>query len=124
MSRRGADLLAEVWSILTPSEREGIELRVMRGQEEADLKASLNARYFQSEWSKVACVFYPAPVMITQPRLLLRALQHNIPVITTEAAGLPSQAGLTLLPSDDLNAMKNALTSALSSALHKTKTHP
>lgn len=124
MSRRGADLLAQVWSMLTPSEREGGELRVMRGQEEADLKARLNAPLFQGEWSRVACVFYPAPVMITQPRLLLRALQHNIPVITTEAAGLPSQAGLKLIPSDDLSAMKVALMSTLSSALHKTKTHP
>jgi hypothetical protein len=62
---------------------------------------------------EVAVVVQPA-IAEDRPRHLLMALAAGVPVIATPACGLPAQAGLTLVPADDLRALTEALRSHLS----------
>lgn len=63
-------------------------------------------------WESVAAVVQPALVE-DQPRRLLAALAAGIPVIATTACGLEPQPGLTLVPSDDVDALKDAVCDSL-----------
>ena len=47
-----------------------------------------------------------------QPRLLLKALSLNIPVIATAACGLPEMENLTLIPVGEYEALKDAVQAA------------
>lgn len=56
----------------------------------------------------VGLVLYPTYIE-HQPRLLLRALAMGIPVITTTAAGIPAQKGVTVLSIGDYEGLKKAV---------------
>ncbi len=53
-------------------------------------------------------VVYPA-VLESQPRILLQALAEGIPVIATEACGLAPHPSLTVVPTGDYLALRNAM---------------
>lgn len=50
-----------------------------------------------------------------QPRLLLKALAGNIPVIATAACGLPPAPSLTIIPAGNYEALKSAVLKVMSS---------
>ena len=56
----------------------------------------------------VAAFVQPA-LLEDKPRKLLAALASRLPVIATPACGLPSQSGLTLVPSGHVDALIAAL---------------
>ena len=60
----------------------------------------------------VGVVLQPA-VVEDRPIALLRALSAGCPVVATEACGLASQGGLTLVPVGDVCALKDAVKKAL-----------
>jgi hypothetical protein len=62
---------------------------------------------------RVAAVVQPAHVE-ERPRHLLAALAAGVPVIATAACGLAPQAGLTLVPVNDPQALRDALRSVIS----------
>lgn len=65
------------------------------------------------EWPKeLACVVLPA-IVEHRPVTLMRALAAGIPVIATEACGLPPQPGLTLIPPCDHEALRDAIQAVL-----------
>jgi len=51
-------------------------------------------------WHQIDAVLLPA-LIEHNPRPLLQALAHGLPVIATPACGLPAQPGLTLVDADD-----------------------
>ncbi len=55
----------------------------------------------------VGLIVYPTTVE-HQPRLLLKALAMDIPIITTPAAGLPESELVTIVPTNDYEALKEA----------------
>lgn len=55
----------------------------------------------------VKLIVYPTTVE-HQPRLLLKALAMGIPIITTPAAGLPESELVTIVPTNDYEALKAA----------------
>jgi glycosyltransferase involved in cell wall biosynthesis len=57
-------------------------------------------------------VILPA-IVEHRPATLLRALAAGLPVIATEACGLPSQPGLTLIPPCDARALRDAINAVL-----------
>jgi len=67
------------------------------------------------DWlNRVAAVVQPAHVE-EQPRYLLAALAADVPVIATAACGLAPQAGLTIVPPGDPDALVAAIRRALGS---------
>lgn len=56
---------------------------------------------------KIKMIVYPTTIE-HQPRFLLKALTMGIPIITTPAAGLPESDLVTLVPTNDYKALKNA----------------
>ena len=60
----------------------------------------------------VRAVVHPA-LAEAAPRRLLEALAAGVPVIATTACGLAPQAGLTLVPMDDADALAAAMEAAL-----------
>jgi len=63
----------------------------------------------------VGLILYPTYIE-HQPRLLLRAIALGIPIITTTAAGIPAQKGVTVLPIGDYEALKEAVMCKLEKA--------
>jgi glycosyltransferase involved in cell wall biosynthesis len=63
----------------------------------------------------VSAVVQPA-VIEDQPRKLLAALATGVPVIATQACGLPAQPGLTLIAEGDAGALAAALSRTTTSA--------
>ncbi len=51
-----------------------------------------------------------------QPRALLAALARGIPVIASSACGLGERAGLITVPAGDVQALRAAIITALSTA--------
>lgn len=72
-----------------------------------------NVTVAQGDISKdVALVVLPSYVE-HQPRLLLKALARQIPVIATDVCGLSPIAGLTIIPAGDYEALTSAVLKAL-----------
>ncbi|MEJ0028266.1 MAG: VanW family protein [Rhizomicrobium sp.] len=85
--------------------------------EGADFWDGVRSRQATSEdWlDGVAAVVQPA-LLEDAPRRLLQALASGVPVVATQACGLPPQNGLTLVPADDADALIAALRRAISGA--------
>jgi hypothetical protein len=62
-------------------------------------------------WLDGALAVVQPAVLEDQPRRLLTALASGVPVIATEACGLPPQAGLFLIPPGDSEALSAAIKS-------------
>jgi hypothetical protein len=69
----------------------------------------------------IAAVVLPA-VVEHQPRALLRAIALGIPVIATPACGIDEGPGVTLVPEDDAEALREALLQALGEAPERIQT--
>lgn len=68
------------------------------------------------DWLDGAGVVVQPAVVEDRPVALLKALSAGCPVIATEACGLASQRGLTLVPVGEVCALKNAVKQALAIA--------
>jgi hypothetical protein len=65
------------------------------------------------DWMEHASVVVQPAYVENQPRALLRALAAGIPVIATEACGLPAQPLLTIVPAGDVAALRGAMVMVL-----------
>jgi len=93
---------------------QGLDLDVIvagRAQEhEGDFRRGVRARPLEgAEWPcQLAAVVLPALVE-HEPRPLLKALAHGLPVIATEECGLGDVCGLTTVPVCDAQALRNVI---------------
>jgi hypothetical protein len=89
----------------------GDELLILGGAKEGStdpLEGINHRRATQDELAGCTALVLPAWIE-HEPRLALRALQSGIPVIATEACGLPAHPLLALVPEGDVEALKIAL---------------
>jgi VanW like protein len=106
LARKGAYALREAL--------QGLDLDVIvvgRAQEhDGDFWGGVKARPLEgAEWpSELAAVVLPALVE-HEPRALLKALAHGLPVIATEECGLGDVRGLTTVPVCDAEALRNVI---------------
>ena len=106
LARKGAYALREAL--------QGLDLDVIvagRAQEhEGDFWRGVRARPLEgAEWPcQLAAVVLPALVE-HEPRPLLKALAHGLPVIATEECGLGDVCGLTTVPICDAQALRNVI---------------
>jgi hypothetical protein len=63
-------------------------------------------------FKEIALVVLPSYIE-HQPRLLLKALAHHIPVIATDVCGLPAMPGLAIISAGDYEALRSAVSAAL-----------
>jgi glycosyltransferase involved in cell wall biosynthesis len=66
----------------------------------------------ESQPEELAGVILPA-IVEHRPATLLRALAAGLPAIATDACGLPSQPGLTLIPPCDPEALRKVIAASL-----------
>jgi len=85
------------------------------------LEGLLHRRATPSELGGCTALVMPAWIE-HEPRLALRALNSGIPVIATEACGLPDHPLLTLVPEGDAGALKIALARHRQSPAHVRQT--
>ena len=103
LARKGAHAMRDAMTGLD------IALLVERpGEEEPGFWGDLNAPLAQNLPGELAGVILPA-IVEHRPATLLRALAAGLPVIATEACGLPPQPGLTLVPPCDPKALREAI---------------
>jgi len=68
---------------------------------------------YASDWlAQARVVVLPAHVEHA-PRALLRALAAGVPVVATPACGIEARPGLQLVPAGDVDALRKAITAAL-----------
>jgi vancomycin resistance protein VanW len=108
LARKGAHAMREAMEQLD------IALVIERpGEERAGFWGDRDVRLAQGMPSEFAGVILPA-IVEHRPATLLRALAAGLPVIATEACGLPPQPGLTLIEPCDPAALREAIRSLLS----------
>ena len=83
------------------------------GEEQLDFWGDRDVRLAQRVPGELAGVILPA-IIEHRPATLLRALAAGLPVIATEACGLPPQPGLTLIEPCDAVGLREAIRSLLS----------
>jgi hypothetical protein len=111
LARKGAYALREAI--------QGLDLDIIvagRAQEhDGDFWGGVKARPLEgAEWpSELAAVVLPALVE-HEPRALLKALAHGLPVIATEECGLGDVRGLTTVPVCDAEALRNVIVATTS----------
>ena len=79
-------------------------------EHDGDFWGGVKARPLEgTDWpSEIAAVVLPALVE-HEPRALLKALAHGLPVIATEECGLGDIGGLTTVPACDAEALRNVI---------------
>ena len=108
LARKGAYAMREAMEQLD------IALLIERpGEERPGFWGDRDVRLLQGVPSELAGVILPA-IVEHRPATLLRALAAGLPVIATEACGLPPQPGLTLIEPCDAAALRGAIRSLLS----------
>jgi len=108
LARKGAYAMREAMEQLD------IALLIERpGEERPGFWGDRDVRLVQGVPSELAGVILPA-IVEHRPATLLRALAAGLPVIATEACGLPPQPGLTLIEPCDAAALRGAIRSLLS----------
>lgn len=80
--------------------------------ETAHFWQDLKIEKFNGDWRQIGLVVYPTYVE-HQPRLLLKAVAQDIPVITTTASGLKPSAQVEVLEINNFEQLKNAVHAAL-----------
>jgi hypothetical protein len=80
--------------------------------ETAHFWQDLKIEKFNGDWRQIGLVVYPTYVE-HQPRLLLKAVAQDIPVITTTASGLEPSAQVEVLEINNFEQLKNAVHAAL-----------
>lgn len=107
LARKGAYAMRDAMEALE------IDLLIERSGEECpDFWNRIHVRQMQSLPEELAGVVLPA-IVEHRPATLLRALAAGLPVIATEACGLPPQPGLTLIPPCDPQALRTAIAAAM-----------
>ncbi|WP_066810572.1 VanW family protein [Sphingomonas asaccharolytica] len=108
LARKGAHAMREAMEQLD------IALLLERpGEERPGFWGDRDVRLAQEVPSQLAGVILPA-IVEHRPATLLRALAAGLPVIATEACGLPPQPGLTLIEPCDSTALREAIRQVLS----------
>ena len=108
LARKGAHAMREAMEQLD------IALLIERpGEERPGFWGDRDVRLVHGVPSELAGVILPA-IVEHRPATLLRALAAGLPVIATEACGLPPQPGLTLIEPCDPAALRGAIRSLLS----------
>ena len=108
LARKGAHAMREAMEQLD------IALLIERpGEERPGFWGDRDVRLLQGVPSELAGVILPA-IVEHRPATLLRALAAGLPVIATEACGLPPQPGLTLIEPCDAAGLREAIRSLLS----------
>ena len=108
LARKGAHAMREAMEQLD------IALLIERpGEERPGFWGDRDVRLVQGVPSELAGVILPA-IVEHRPATLLRALAAGLPVIATEACGLPPQPGLTLIEPCDAAGLREAIRSLLS----------
>lgn len=102
----------------------GDELLLLGGAKEGVTDPLEGIRHRRASPAELGgCTALVMPAWIEhEPRLALRALCSGIPVIATEACGLPNHPLLTLVPEGDADALKIALARHRQSAAHVRQT--
>ncbi|WP_162914320.1 VanW family protein [Taklimakanibacter lacteus] len=79
-------------------------------EQDSDFWGDIRARGLEgADWpDEIAAVVLPA-IVEHEPRALLKALAHGLPVIATEECGLGTMDGLTLVPAYDPDALRQQL---------------
>jgi len=105
LARKGAHAMREAMKDLD------IDLLLERSaEEEAGFWEGLSVRQLSPDEKPADLAAVVLPALIEQrPYTLLRALAAGLPVIATPACGLPPQPGLTLVPPDDAQSLREAL---------------
>jgi glycosyltransferase involved in cell wall biosynthesis len=113
LARKGAYAMRDAMEALE------IDLLIERPGEECPdfwnrihIRQMQGVRQMQGLPEELAGVVLPA-IVEHRPATLLRALAAGLPVIATEACGLPPQPGLTLIPPCDPDALCAAITAAM-----------
>ena len=83
------------------------------GEERPDFWGDLDVRLADGPPEQLAGIVLPA-IVEHRPATLLRALAAGLPVIATEACGLPPQLGLTLVEPCDPISLREAIRPLLS----------
>ena len=108
LARKGAHAMREAMEQLD------IALLIERpGEERPGFWGDRDVRLVQGVPSELGGVILPA-IVEHRPATLLRALAAGLPVIATEACGLPPQPGLTLIEPCDAAGLREAIRSLLS----------
>lgn len=108
LARKGAHAMREAMEQLD------IALLIERpGEERPGFWGDHDVRLAQGVSSELAGVILPA-IVEHRPATLLRALAAGLPVIATEACGLPPQPGMTLIEPCDPAALREAIRPLLS----------
>jgi vancomycin resistance protein VanW len=108
LARKGAHAMRDAM------ERLDVALLIERpGDEQRGFWGDRDVRLAQGLPSQLAGVILPA-IVEHRPATLLRALAAELPVIATQACGLPPQPGLTLIEPCDPAALREAMRSLLS----------
>ena len=107
LARKGAHAMREAM--------DGLDMTLLierPGQERPDFWGGLDVRLADRPPEQLAGVVLPA-IIEHRPATLLRALAAGLPVVATEACGLPPQSGLTLVPPCDPAALRVAITAMI-----------
>jgi len=108
LARKGAHAMREATQQLD------IALLIERpGEERPGFWGDRDVRLAQGVPGELAGVILPA-IVEHRPATLLRALAADLPVIATEACGLPPQPGLTLIEPCDATGLRDAIRRLLS----------
>ena len=108
LARKGAHAMREAM--------DGLDMTLLierRGEEGPDFWGDLDVRLVDRPPEHLAGVVLPA-IVEHRPATLLRALAAGLPVIATEACGLPPQPGLTLVEPCDPISLREAIRPLLS----------
>ena len=118
LARKGIYELAEALR------ESGDELLLLGGAKEGTADPLEGIRHRRATPAELGgCTALVMPAWIEhEPRLALRALCSGIPVIATEACGLPDHPLLTLVPEGDADALKIAIARHRQSAAHVRQT--
>jgi hypothetical protein len=108
LARKGAHAMREAM--------DGLDMTLLierPGEERPDFWGDLDVRLADGPPEQLAGIVLPA-IVEHRPATLLRALAAGLPVIATEACGLPPQPGLTLVEPCDPISLREAIRPLLS----------
>jgi len=108
LARKGAHAMREA--------TDGLDMTLLierPGEERLDFWGDLDVRLADGPSEQLAGIVLPA-IVEHRPATLLRALAAGLPVIATEACGLPPQPGLTLVEPCDPISLREAIRPLLS----------
>ena len=101
----------------------GLRLHLLDARHNLDLFDGISVIAAPLDWSRIGVVLQPSFVE-DSPRLLATALKQGIPVIATDASGLPEHPLLQIVPRGNVISIKEALSRIQSSAMLELNEYP